>query len=439
MACPAVAGAAALLLQAHPGLPLEEVQRALAVTSRDMGPAGADNDFGAGIVDVAAALAWLEQDALDVRVVDEAGEPVSATVRLGEEAHETDAAGSLYLRPGAGEHPVLVRSFGYLPWSGVATITPGSAAELVVVLQRRPWGVVHGKVRTPEGEGVPALMRSPGSGWAGTRSLPGGEFQFELPRGSYPLRLFAPGRRPSSVEVQVGEDPVELELVMEAAPEALLVDDDGGADREATYRAILEARPGGADVAAVSADSIRSWEELIGYRVVVWITGEGTGSLDAERREALRRFLRQGGRVLISGGQVARSLEGTAFLANLVGARIRQGEEITSDGAYPTGHSDLAATLERSDFSGDLGPMVSLDAVRPIGNVFLNFAMGLPWKHRGAAVARRSRGSATALVAFPMEEIAEEQDRAAMLNAIVDWLASEDGAEAARRRVFRAR
>jgi subtilisin family serine protease len=56
-AAPHVAGVAALLAGAFPGAALATVEQTLRATARDLGPAGPDNAFGAGLVDASAAYA----------------------------------------------------------------------------------------------------------------------------------------------------------------------------------------------------------------------------------------------------------------------------------------------------------------------------------------------------------------------------------------------
>ncbi|RJP38452.1 MAG: hypothetical protein C4547_04555 [Phycisphaerales bacterium] len=56
MSTPHVAGAAALMLQAHPGLPPVELDRVLQATSRDLGEPGMDNTYGAGRIDAFGAV-----------------------------------------------------------------------------------------------------------------------------------------------------------------------------------------------------------------------------------------------------------------------------------------------------------------------------------------------------------------------------------------------
>jgi len=59
MAAPLVAGAVAILLQASPTLAPLELATVLASTAEDLGPVGRDNQFGAGLLDLPAALAAL--------------------------------------------------------------------------------------------------------------------------------------------------------------------------------------------------------------------------------------------------------------------------------------------------------------------------------------------------------------------------------------------
>ena len=56
MATPCVAGALALLKQYRPGLSVDRAEQILAATATDKGPAGKDNDYGAGILDVYRAV-----------------------------------------------------------------------------------------------------------------------------------------------------------------------------------------------------------------------------------------------------------------------------------------------------------------------------------------------------------------------------------------------
>ena len=65
MACPHVAGAAALVWSMAPNATAEQVVNALIATATDLGPAGADPQFGAGLVNVLGAARFLAPSAFD--------------------------------------------------------------------------------------------------------------------------------------------------------------------------------------------------------------------------------------------------------------------------------------------------------------------------------------------------------------------------------------
>ncbi|MFH2056237.1 MAG: S8 family peptidase [bacterium] len=59
MAAPLVAGAVALLREYNPDATVEQIKSALLASARDLGPVGQDNDYGWGLIDVAAAMELL--------------------------------------------------------------------------------------------------------------------------------------------------------------------------------------------------------------------------------------------------------------------------------------------------------------------------------------------------------------------------------------------
>jgi bacillopeptidase F len=58
-AAPHVAGGMAILIGAHPGATVSQLERALTDSARDLGAGGADNAYGSGVIDLQAADAWL--------------------------------------------------------------------------------------------------------------------------------------------------------------------------------------------------------------------------------------------------------------------------------------------------------------------------------------------------------------------------------------------
>lgn len=62
MACPGVAGVAALMYQADPSLTIEQVRLIAEETAKDLGVAGKDGKFGSGLIDAHAAVARVLQN-----------------------------------------------------------------------------------------------------------------------------------------------------------------------------------------------------------------------------------------------------------------------------------------------------------------------------------------------------------------------------------------
>ena len=83
LAAPHVAGALALLLSAHPGLSAAAQETALTSTAVDLGTTGVDNTYGAGRIDIAAALGSFGSDSAGPAVsglsVPAGGSPVTGT------------------------------------------------------------------------------------------------------------------------------------------------------------------------------------------------------------------------------------------------------------------------------------------------------------------------------------------------------------------------
>jgi subtilisin family serine protease len=129
MATPHVVGLVALIRSLHPEFTLPEIETALKATARDLGAPGRDDLYGAGRIDVAAAVAWSPPDItapvatlVSPRVGSTgAGETVHPVVAFDEAVTGVDAA-SLVLVSAAGT-PVAASVVYDETWQR-ATIVP---------------------------------------------------------------------------------------------------------------------------------------------------------------------------------------------------------------------------------------------------------------------------------------------------------------------------
>ncbi len=91
LAAPHVSGALALLLSASPGLSVVDQEGALLNGAVDLGPAGPDNDFGYGRLDVLASYQWLQEGGGTPTENLALGKPVTVS-SFQDESHSGDRA-----------------------------------------------------------------------------------------------------------------------------------------------------------------------------------------------------------------------------------------------------------------------------------------------------------------------------------------------------------
>ncbi len=131
MACPHVTGASALLLQLDSSLVHYDVVGIIESSAVDLGPAGVDSAYGAGLLDIVSAFAlaagygWVAGNTIAGSVV-EATE-YSAWV-------EVDIAGNYSMKLPAGDRIVKADAFGYNADSTLATIIAGDTTYIDFLL-----------------------------------------------------------------------------------------------------------------------------------------------------------------------------------------------------------------------------------------------------------------------------------------------------------------
>ncbi|HFD39399.1 MAG TPA: M28 family peptidase, partial [Anaerolineae bacterium] len=147
-----------------------------------------------------------------------------------------------------------------------------------------------------------------------------GYYSLTLISGTYTLRVNAEGYRPLTRTVTVDRDQSQD---FELAPQdcVLLVDDDGGDDAQAAYRAALEALNIEYATWTVEAQGTPTTSLMEQYRHVIWLTGDRyVNTLTSADRTALSAYLDGGGRLFLSGWGVGSDLDGTAFLSEYLHA-----------------------------------------------------------------------------------------------------------------------
>ena len=360
---PHVAGVIALMLEQFPELRPDEILDRLVRSSRDVGELGTDPYAGAGLV-----------QAYDAIVLDDLPR-VQPT--------------KLSWRPQGG------RESGFHPGTSLKlTITltntgaSGSAGRFT--LRTATNGV---KIDPPE----IAIDR------LGTKN----EVAFSISLGSaltrgslVPLRLDAAfvggGRRQFDIELPVyGSD-------------VLLVDDDGGGDYELAWRQSLERLGRAYDFHSIRRHDWETLPDLTRYKTVVWLKGEEfVRTFDDTLEGRLSAFVRGGGRLVLSGQNVAADLKNRAVLQELFGARFvgDLGRTAVLRGTVDTPLAGLEARYDANNLP---------DAVAAVGQGRVSVSLEQPAGSGLAVTTER-----TWFLTFELKEVIAQDARDRIVAAIL--------------------
>jgi len=381
MAAPHVAGIAALLKSARPELSPMQIAEILTRTATPLTITIPNNDSGWGLANAMEALsAAVESGVLEGTVQDRSGAPIAGaaltavsrdgTLRV---SRESDAQGRYRFFLRANTYDLTVAAFGYTTRQAFGIlITTGTTRTLDFRLDPLPRGSLI--VQATDEQGGPVL--SPTLTLIGTPvslTQPGFPFTLSVPAGSYTLRLRALGHRvvSATVEVQAGVT-ASLTLTMPRMPRVLLVDSGAWYNESAItfYRQAL-------DAAAWSYDEYRVVDPpappptstLLAYDAVVWSSPlDSPGYIGADR--ALALFLRRGGRLMVSGQDVAFWDDGgngffyAPYLRELLGTRyVRDSTGIfTVTGALDGPFAGIQAAIRGE---GGAGNQIAPDEIAP--------------------------------------------------------------------------
>jgi subtilisin family serine protease len=153
-ACPHVAGAMALLLQAHPDLTPAQMAMLLQRSATDLGPRGKDSDYGAGLLFIPRALTLAEALPDYCRITGTVRDSVTGDSLGGAVVYwlesfsndSTNVLGRFELAAPSGTVTLLARRFGYLPDTLTLALAPGDTVDVPIDLVLGPIAPVSGLV-----------------------------------------------------------------------------------------------------------------------------------------------------------------------------------------------------------------------------------------------------------------------------------------------------
>jgi subtilisin family serine protease len=338
IACPFAAGVVALLRQLNPEATVEEIKTALLESAEDRGPGGDDNDFGMGVVDAYRAAEIVSPYRVAGTITDQStGLPVPSAeilVRETGQNESADAEGTYDVGALASSVSLVFRKFGYVP-DTTAVLSLGDSTlvydvELVPLAKATLEGTVidtltgggirAGVILYSNGEAVDTVLSAEGTGF----------FRFaDVPASSPPLVVYdrLEGRfvKPYPASIVYADtltlepgDTVNVEL--RAAPaHVLIADDDEGLSFEKYITSAVDTAGWTYyhhDVQATGESIVRSLQDFPPGTVLLWYTAWKEETLTDAEQESLSAFLDRGGKLLLTGQNIAEDLsgEGSPFL-----------------------------------------------------------------------------------------------------------------------------
>jgi len=322
MAAPHVGGTAALLYQAQPNLDPDTLAQLITSTATSRLFLGNDplpnNTFGWGDLDAYSAVATaIGAGRLVGLVRSQSGQPIAgATIqatgldRSLRGQTTSDHRGGYSLSLGSDNYRVSAQAFGYASvTSGRLLILTDTLTMQDFTLSALPTGVISGQVaETGTHRPLSATLRLRDTPVTTTTDPVTGQYQLAAPTNRYTLDVTAWGHRLVSVPVTItAGTTTTIDLALEPAPTILLVDSGSWYSQPALPWI-------GNDLTAIGypfatrpitiSTQPPTTTELLPYDLVIWVSPQDSpGQVGASN--AISTYLRSGGRLLLTGQDVA--------------------------------------------------------------------------------------------------------------------------------------
>jgi uncharacterized repeat protein (TIGR01451 family) len=449
MATPHVAGLAALLLQANPNLTPDQLEYLLESTARPLGSVVPNNTTGWGLVNAyAAALRVTASGEIVGRVVrtDGGGLAQAEVTAASHDGIQVVTVGgnaegrfSIALRPGL--YDVTGRAFGFDPNTqpGIE-VRAGTQTSVTLSLTAQPAGSIFGRITDLQtGAPLSAAIAVAGTPVVVQSDSNTGLYSMALPAGHYTASVTAVAHRVGHLDVPVvaglGR---EADVALPQAPRVLLVD-SGRWYYDSQIQYFEEALasedypftlwPIRDPFAMYGPSGDRpTAEDLAPYDAVIWSAPlDSPGLIDAD--SALTEYLLQGGRLLVSGQDVA-YWDGGGSLVNYPAQYFTQylglwfKGEGNSGGLTGVAGTPLAGVSVALNTPDSARQQLTPDDATVNNPLLAQPALLWPTGAIGGAVAGACRPWRDAWLGFGLEGAGPGDTRAEILGRLLEWFAS---------------
>lgn len=439
MATPHVAGVFALMHAANPDLELLQLTRILTQTAVTLTMPTPNNDSGWGRVDALAAVLAVMTPGFVNGEVRGAGGAALPQATLHARPHDavyglqaqTDAQGRYALVLPDNIYDITATAFGHFPqtrWGFEVEIAAQHTLDFQLL--PRPTGTLQGRVTVTESQHAPlrpvtlTLLETP----LATTTDAEGYYALTAPQGVYTLEARAQGYRVARAVVTITADATFSQpFALLPAPTLLLVDEGAWHYSSAVdyWRAALDALDYAYEVHPIQEHLLDAplSTTLALYDIVMWSSPEASPGWQ-QSGPALQAYMQQGGRLWVSGQDVAYYDLGSnyplAYLFNQMNVR------------YLADNTASRTLVGQGPFSG-----LTIDIVGGDGadNQRYPDAVTARDPNRGAQVWTYTSGEGGGVTAevctphralffgFGYEAIAAANDRQEVLQRALTWLA----------------
>ncbi|MBI4869756.1 MAG: S8 family serine peptidase [Candidatus Wallbacteria bacterium] len=432
MATPHVSGLIALMLQASPGMAINQMRELLESTSDDLGTAGKDNTFGSGRVNALAAAQIAVSGGKVVGKLTDAsnGAGLKGTIRIQENGFviQTGSDGAFRFVLPAGNYTLRASSFGFTE-SGPTGITLQAQQETTVnvALARAASGTLSGKVvSAATGEELQAkitVLDTPLDPISTAAN--GGSFSVSLPGGKYKFLVRAFGYEPlTSEELTItASNTTDATFKLAKLPPILVVADAGEGDYKNHYTQALDAA--GQKYSFLNSSALAGASDVLSqYSLVIWYTGEEyRETLTDADQAALKAFLATDGRLFISGQDVGYELKDKDFYKSQIKGKF----VADTSGSKEISGSGLSFKIEGGDGANNQRYPDKIEALAG-AEAYLSYGAnngpaGLKVKHQKGRVV---------YLAFGFEGIDSAASRKAVMADALSFLLPTQGERVAR-------
>ncbi|WP_456093736.1 S8 family serine peptidase [Ornithinibacillus halophilus] len=245
MAAPAVSGVIALVKQANSNLDVDEIETILLNTAVPLTdeeyPETPNNGYGYGKVDAQNAVLAIDEGVATIEgtvteLVDGTANPLSAQVSfLGKNrsVNTNPDDGSFSMNYAAGEHTLLIESYGYYSVEESINLVADEVSEVNVTLEKIPETTIAGTIiDQTTGEPIEGanLLLVEDANIAPVQTNENGLYEITAYEGDYTLRVSASGYVPKEVDVSFTQENNEYTVELEpfySYPGGELAYDDG--------------------------------------------------------------------------------------------------------------------------------------------------------------------------------------------------------------------